>query len=196
MLFGFIPKYKDVPKHSVIFFINNHMNKVRQWKRRMIWIWIANAVRLIFTVRIRSILNLLRSINHNCDYFFKCLSRYPNKQYMSRPARKPTLWTLRKSLTRISLSMPHRLTRIDTFRLKWIFCFRNHYSIPLSPWYGMCWPGSVCAGWSGSIHSAEVIMLVFSQDGSYVFALLGFYSVFKTISVISPATVHLFMIPG
>ena len=36
---------------------------------------------------------------------------------MSRPARKPTLWTLRKVSTRISLSMPHRLTRIDTSRL-------------------------------------------------------------------------------
>ena len=50
----------------------------------------------------------------------------------SRPARKPTLWTLRKVLTRISLIMPRRLNRIDSFRLLWIFCFRNHYSIPLS----------------------------------------------------------------
>ena len=50
---------------------------------------------------------------------------------MSRPARKPTLWTLYKVSTRISLSMLRRLTRTDTFRLLWIFCFRNHYSVPL-----------------------------------------------------------------
>ena len=47
--------------------------------------------------------------------------------------RKSTLWNLRKVSTRISLSMPHRPTRIYTFRLLWIFCFRNHYSIHLSP---------------------------------------------------------------
>ena len=79
---------------------------------------------------------------------------------MSRPVRKPTLWTLRKVSTWI---------RIDTFRLLWIFCFRNNYSIPLSPWDRMCHPGSVCtdcAGWSGSIHYAEAIMLVFSWNGS------------------------------
>ena len=29
--------------------------------------------------------------------------------------------------------MPRRLTRTDPFRLLWIFCSRNHYSIPLSP---------------------------------------------------------------
>ena len=38
--------------------------------------------------------------------------------------------------------MPRRLTRIDTFRLLWIFCFRNHYSIPLrrnmSAWMSLC----------------------------------------------------------
>ena len=89
---------------------------------------------------------------------------------MSRPARKPTLWTLRKVSTRISTSMPRRLTRIDTFRLLWIFCFRNHYSIPLSTWNGMCRPGLACAdcaGWSGSIHYAEAIMC-FLRDGSYI----------------------------
>ena len=52
--------------------------------------------------------------------------------------RKSTLWTMRKVSTRISLSMPHRPTRIDTFRLLWIFCFRNNYSIHLSPLDGMC----------------------------------------------------------
>ena len=40
---------------------------------------------------------------------------------MNRPAKKKTLWTLRKVSTRISLSMPCMLTRIDTFRLLWIF---------------------------------------------------------------------------
>ena len=52
---------------------------------------------------------------------------------MSRPARNPTVWSLRKVSTRISLSMPRMLTRIYTFRLLCIFCFRNHYSISLSP---------------------------------------------------------------
>ena len=53
--------------------------------------------------------------------------------------RKSTLWTLRKVSTRISLSMPHRRTRIYTFRLLWVFCFRNHYSI-YSPLDVMCRP--------------------------------------------------------
>ena len=39
---------------------------------------------------------------------------------LSRPARKPTLWTLHKVLTRIIVSMLHMLTRIDTFCL---LCF-------------------------------------------------------------------------
>ena len=52
---------------------------------------------------------------------------------MPSKKRKPLVWTLRKVSTRISLSMPQRLNRTDTFRLLWIFCFRNHYSLPLSP---------------------------------------------------------------
>ena len=67
----------------------------------------------------------------------------------------------RKLSNRISLSMPRRLTRSDTFRLLWIFCLRNHCSIPLSPWDGMCRTGLACAGWSGLIHYAESIMLFF-----------------------------------
>ena len=93
---------------------------------------------------------------------------------MSRPTRKPTLWTLRKISTWISLSMPWRLTRTDTFRLLWIFCFMNHYSIPLSPWDGMYRPGLAwadCAGWSWSIHYAESIMLVFLWNSSYIHVL-------------------------
>ena len=74
---------------------------------------------------------------------------------MSRPAIKPTLWNLRKVSTRIGLSMPSRLTRIDTVRLLWNFCFRNHYSIPLSPCDGMCRTGSVCA--NGSYIKANLI---------------------------------------
>ena len=85
------------------------------------------------------------------------------------PAKKTTtLWTLRKVSTRISISMPRELIRIYTFRLLWIFCFMNHYFIPLSSRDGMRRPGSVCAdcaGWSGSIYYAEAIMLVFSRDG-------------------------------
>ena len=90
---------------------------------------------------------------------------------MSHSTRKPTLLTLRNVSTRISLSIPRRLTRIDTFCLLWIFCFRNHYSLPLLLWDGMCRSGLACAdcaGWSGSIHYAESIMLVLSWNGSYI----------------------------
>ena len=84
---------------------------------------------------------------------------------MSLPARKPTKWTLRKESTRVSLSILRRLTRRDTLSLLWIFCSRNHYTIPLSTWDGMCLPRLAyadCEGWSGSIHYADAIMLVFS----------------------------------
>ena len=90
---------------------------------------------------------------------------------MSRHAIKPTLWTLRKISTQISLSIPRRLTRVYTSHYLWIFWFRNHYFIPLSLWDGMCRSGLVCAdyaGWSGPVHYAEVIMLVFSWNGSFV----------------------------
>ena len=83
------------------------------------------------------------------------------KAYLSRPTRKPTSWPLRNVSTRIGLRVPRRLTRIDTFRLLWIFSFRNHHCIPLSPRDGMCQPGSVCAEcavWSGLIHYAESMM--------------------------------------
>ena len=53
--------------------------------------------------------------------------------HLSHSARKPTLRTLRKVSTRINLSVSRRLIRADIFRLLWIFCFRNHYSIPISP---------------------------------------------------------------
>ena len=46
--------------------------------------------------------------------------------------RTPTLWTLWKVSTRIRLIMRRRLIRTCTFRLLWIFCFENHYYIPLS----------------------------------------------------------------
>ena len=71
----------------------------------------------------------------------KCVYRREGElQLWSRRfARKPTLWTLRKVSIRISLSMPRRLTRTDIFRLLWIFCFRNHYYIPL-------FPGTECVG--------------------------------------------------
>ena len=97
------------------------------------------------------------------------LSYSVNTKQMSRSTRKPTLWNLRKVSTRISLSMPRRLTRTDTFRLLWIFCFRNYYSIPLFPWDEMCRPGLACADcacWSGSIYYAESILLVFLWNGS------------------------------
>ena len=100
-----------------------------------------------------------------------CLQRH-----LGHPKRKPTLWNLRKVSTWISLSMPRRLTRTGNFHLLWIFCFRNHYSIPpLYPWDRMCRPGLACAdcaGWSGSIHYAESMMLVFSWNGSFNFILL------------------------
>ena len=53
---------------------------------------------------------------------------------MSRPARKPTVWTLHKASTRISLNMLRRLTRTDAFRLLWVFRFLEslfYTSIPL-----------------------------------------------------------------
>ena len=83
-----------------------------------------------------------------------------------------TVWTLHIVLTRISLSMPRRLTRTDTFYLLWIFCFWNNYSIH---WDGMCWPRLACAGWSGSIHYADAIMLVFMWNSSFVIYLHIFW---------------------
>ena len=47
---------------------------------------------------------------------------------MNRITRKLTLWTMRKS---IDPDQPKHAAH--TFRLLWIFCFINHYSIPLSP---------------------------------------------------------------
>ena len=89
---------------------------------------------------------------------------------MSCSTIKPTVWTLRKVLIRISLSMPLRLTRTLTLLHLWIFCFRTRYSIPQSLWYGIWRPGLACAncaGWYGLIHFAESTMLVFSRNGSY-----------------------------
>ena len=99
------------------------------------------------------------------------LIRYYLNMILSRPTRKLTVWTLRKVSTRISLIVPRRLTQTNTFRLLWIFSFANHYSIPpFPPWDGMCRPALACAdcaGWSGSIHYAEYIMLFFSWYRSY-----------------------------
>ena len=86
---------------------------------------------------------------------------------MSLPARKPTLWTLRKVFTRISLSMPRRLTRIDNSRLLWIFCFRDHYANSLSSLIRNISARISLLGvrmliWS--IHYAEAIMLIISRD--------------------------------
>ena len=81
-----------------------------------------------------NILHLFLSlVRHECKRVKTQTQPSENIHYMNRPARKPTSLTLRKVSTRISLSMPRRLTRIDTFRLQWIFCFRNHYSIHISP---------------------------------------------------------------
>ena len=63
------------------------------------------------------------------------LARSPSIQICtSRSTKKPTLWTLRKISTRITLSMPRRITRTHTLRLLWIFCFIEsllYTSIPL-----------------------------------------------------------------
>ena len=64
----------------------------------------------------------------NKQHAYLCYSL--NSKYVRAKLRENQhcgLWT------RISPSMPRRLTRTDTFRLLWIFRFRNHYSIPLSP---------------------------------------------------------------
>ena len=77
---------------------------------------------------------------------------------------QPTVRNMRKVSTRISLSMPRRLTWTDIMRLPWIYCFMNHYSIPLSPWYGIYCPRLACAdclGWSGPIRCVEVINIGF-----------------------------------
>ena len=110
----------------------------------------------------------MRELQVNDEQWFQfILLRFSNLHdpvYISRSTRQPALWTLRKASTRISLSMPCRLNRTDTVRILWIFCLRNHSSIPLSPWDGIGRPGLACAncaGWSGSIHYAESIMFVF-----------------------------------
>ena len=95
---------------------------------------------------------------------------------MSRPARKPTLWTLRKVTTRISLSMPRRLTRTSTFRLLWIFNFRNHYSdlgryITQSPscWFSL---GTVHMRiseklWEEIVFAGKAVFSRFHSNGSF-----------------------------
>ena len=60
----------------------------------------------------------------------KCVCRWERVTDLSRTERKPTLWTMRKVSILISLNIPRRLTRTNSFRLLLIFCFRNHYSIP------------------------------------------------------------------
>ena len=107
---------------------------------------------------------------------------------MSRSTRKPTLWTLRKISTRTNLSMPRILTQTDTFHLMLIFCFRNHYTMLLSPWDGMCRPGLACAdcaGRSGSIHYAESITLVFSWNGSFLSHMVIVHNYFISVSYLN-----------
>ena len=48
------------------------------------------------------------------------------------------------------------------------FLFQESLLYTSIPWDGRCRSGSVCAGWSGSIHYADAIMLVFSLYGSFV----------------------------
>ena len=88
--------------------------------------------------------------------------------YMSHSAIKTNI--VRSVSTWIRLSMPRWLIQIDTFRLMWNICFGNHYSIHLSPW-------------SGSIHYAEAILLVFSRNGSYnVFFYVNTYVIATMIA--------------
>ena len=107
--------------------------------------------------------------------YSSCKNKCLRNNYVSRLLRKPTLWTLLKGSIQISLSMLRRLTWTDNVRLLKIFCFRNHYSLPPSPWDGMCRHGLACVDcvcWSGLIHYAEAIMLVFSRNSSYMHTLL------------------------
>ena len=55
-----------------------------------------------------------------------------------------------------------RIFTTEIFRLLLIFCFRNHYSLPLSTLDGIDWPG---LAWS--IHYPDTIMLVISWNGSH-----------------------------
>ena len=93
---------------------------------------------------------------------------WQQQTHLSRITRKLTLWEVS---TRISLSRLRRLTRIDTFRRLWIFCFRNHYSIPLSPREGMCRPGLACTDWTAQAdlgrYITQAIMLVISWNSSF-----------------------------
>ena len=85
--------------------------------------------------------------------------------HFSGSMKKPTLWTLRKVSTRISLSMPRRLNLTDTFRLLWILFFRNPYSIPLSAWDGKCRPGLACADCVGRSWSIYYVLIYYSTTG-------------------------------
>ena len=127
------------------------------------------------------------------------------KRFALRDAAEDDFWKYygKWRFSFIETVLCRQFQKTETFRLLWIFCFRNHYSIPLSPWDGMCRPGIACAdcavlSWSN--HFAESIMLVFSRDGSYVdyrdqpdpflvFCLI--YSMFRTNAV----TVNLINIP-
>ena len=128
-----------------------------------------NIMKFIVTYSLKINVNVLLTSADSKGYVQQCY--LIQTLHLSRTARNPTVWTLRNVSTRISLSIPYRLIRTGTFRLLWIFCIRNHYSIHLSPWDGMSGSGSVCvdfAGGSGSIHNEEAIMLVFSRNGSFV----------------------------
>ncbi len=48
-----------------------------------------------------------------------------------------------------------------------VFCFRNHYSIPLLLMSGKCRPGWIrvgCADWSGPVLCADAALLIFSRN--------------------------------
>ncbi len=70
---------------------------------------------------------------------------------------------LRGMSTLISLRAPRGLVRAGTF----CFCFRNHYSIPLSRMRGNCRPGLTRLGWadwSGPVFCADAALLIFSRN--------------------------------
>ena len=90
---------------------------------------------------------------------------------MSRPTRKSTVWTLRKVSTRISLRMPRRLIRANTFRL---FLFQEsllYTHIPMRRKVSV----RISLRCSGSNYYVEAIMLVFSLDGSYVYVVTPYW---------------------
>ena len=104
-----------------------------------------------------------------CDFVSLSTKLYYYSCIIDIWARKPTLLTLRKVLTLISLSMPRSLTRIDTFRVDFLFQESLLYtSIPLRLNVSalISLRGLRRLIWVDTLRKA--IMVFFSRDGSFL----------------------------